>query len=152
MTLRLLALDGPNLNLLGRREPHIYGVSSLEEIIARAARRASELGATLEHEQTNSEARLVELIQGAAARADGVVLNAGALTHSSWALADAIAAVGLPVVEVHVSNPAAREPFRHQSTLGRVVRGSIAGFGPRSYELAVQALVEIIRSTAHEAT
>jgi 3-dehydroquinate dehydratase-2 len=142
---RILVLNGPNLNLLGQREPAIYGPSTLEHLMGQARERAAALGADLADEQTNSEGVLVELLQQAPTRADGVVLNAGALTHSSWAIADAIAAVRVPVVEVHLSNPAAREPFRHRSTIARVVAGSIAGFGSLSYELAVVALVEILR-------
>lgn len=142
---RLLVIDGPNLNLLGVREPSVYGTATLDDVRRRAADRAASVGATVVFEQTNSEARMIELVQSAPRSADGVVLNAGALTHTSYAIADAIAAITIPVVEVHLSNPAAREPFRHQSTIARVVAGSIAGFGPRSYELAVLALVDLVR-------
>ncbi|ACU54632.1 3-dehydroquinate dehydratase, type II [Acidimicrobium ferrooxidans DSM 10331] len=142
---RLLVIDGPNLNLLGVREPTVYGTETLEDVRRRVGERAASVGAAVTFEQTNSEARVIELLQRAPRSVDGVVLNAGALTHTSYAIADAIAAITIPVVEVHLSNPAAREPFRHRSTIARVVAGSIAGFGPRSYELAVLALVEMVR-------
>lgn len=145
---RLLVLNGPNLNLLGRREPEIYGTASLDEVLARARRRAATLGYELVHLQSNAEAELIDAIHHAAGEVDGLILNAGALTHTSWAIADAIAGVELPTVEVHLSNPAAREPFRHTSVLAAVVVGSIAGFGGLSYELAVVSLAEILQQRA----
>lgn len=145
---RLLVLNGPNLNLLGRREPAIYGTASLDEVLARARRRAATVGYELVHLQSNAEAELIDAIHHAVGEVDGLILNAGALTHTSWAIADAIAGVELPTVEVHLSNPAAREPFRHTSVLAAVVVGSIAGFGGLSYELAVVALAEILRQRA----
>ncbi len=132
-------LNGPNLNLLGTREPAIYGAATLADVEALCRDTARQHGLELVFQQTNHEGALVDLIQGAAG-AVGIVLNAGAYTHTSVALRDAIAAVGVPTVEVHLSNVFAREAFRHHSYLSPVVRGVICGFGPQSYALGIAAL------------
>ncbi|WP_029005159.1 type II 3-dehydroquinate dehydratase [Azorhizobium doebereinerae] len=132
-------LNGPNLNLLGTREPGIYGAATLADVEALCRDTAARHGLEVVFRQTNHEGALVDLIQ-AAAGAAGIVLNAGAYTHTSVALRDAIAGVGVPTVEVHLSNVFAREPFRHHSYLSPVVRGVICGFGPQSYALGIAAL------------
>lgn len=132
-------LNGPNLNLLGTREPAIYGAATLADVEVLCRETAGRHGLELVFRQTNHEGALVDLIQ-AAAGAVGIVLNAGAYTHTSVALRDAIAAVGVPTVEVHLSNVFAREAFRHHSFLSPVVRGVICGFGPQSYALGIAAL------------
>ncbi len=137
---RIAVINGPNLNLLGTREPGIYGRATLADIEAMLQRRAEEYGAALTFFQSNHEGALVDEIQACRERADGVILNAGAYTHYSVALRDAISAAGVPCVEVHLSNVHAREPFRHQSVLSAVCVGVIAGFGPDSYLLALDAL------------
>lgn len=133
-------IHGPNLNLLGRREPEKYGSATLEDINAALAAMASENGATCAFFQSNVEGELVDALQ-AASGCDGIVLNAAAYTHTSVALRDAIAAIDAPVIEVHLTNTAAREDFRHRSMIAAVCRGSIAGFGKDSYRLALQALL-----------
>ncbi|MGE4373218.1 MAG: type II 3-dehydroquinate dehydratase [Xanthobacter sp.] len=132
-------LNGPNLNLLGTREPQIYGAHTLADIEALCRREAERHGFALVFRQTNSEGALVDLVQ-AARGAHGIVLNAAAYTHTSVALRDAVAAVGVPTIEVHLSNVFAREAFRHHSYLSPVVRGVICGFGPQSYALGIAAL------------
>ncbi len=132
-------LNGPNLNLLGTREPAIYGAATLADVETLCRETAAQHGLELVFHQTNHEGVLVDLIQAAAGSA-GIVLNAGAYTHTSVALRDAIAAVGVPTVEVHLSNVFAREAFRHHSFLSPVVRGVICGFGPQSYALGIAAL------------
>ncbi len=133
--MKLLIINGPNLNLLGKREPGVYGVASAESIFEELKRAYPDV--ELEYYQSNVEGELVEAIQRADGLFDGVVLNAGGYTHTSVALRDAIAAVGVDVVEVHISNVLSREEFRHTSLIGGVCRGSIAGFGADSYRLAV---------------
>jgi 3-dehydroquinate dehydratase-2 len=140
----LVLLSGPNLDLLGTREPEIYGRERLADHEERARRVAQELGLELEAFQSNQEAALVEAVHGARHRAAGVVINPGALTHYSWSLRDALAAFEGPSVELHLSNPAAREPFRHTSVLAGVVSGSLAGFGGLGYELAVRAVARLL--------
>jgi 3-dehydroquinate dehydratase II len=140
----VLLLSGPNLNLLGEREPDVYGTATLEDHVAAAAAAAEEHGLRLEHLQSNHEGDLVEAVQGARGRAVAVIVNAGALTHTSWSLHDALAAFDGVVVELHLSNPAAREPFRHTSTIAPVADGCIAGFGGLGYPLAVEAVSRIL--------
>jgi len=137
----LLIVNGPNLNLLGTREPHIYGTQTLGDLEARLRARAHKLGdVTLEFFQSNSEGALLDWLQENGPRSTGVILNAGALSHTSIALRDAISALSLRVVEVHLSNTQARESFRQQSLLAAVCRGSIVGLGMVGYELAMEAL------------
>jgi 3-dehydroquinate dehydratase-2 len=136
---RVLVLHGPNLNLLGRREPRIYGLVTLEEINHRLHKLAAEHHVELEILQSNHEGDLVEAIQGAIGRIDALIINAGAYTHTSVALRDAIAAVAIPTIEVHLSNLARRESYRHHSYLTEVAVGQIMGFGADSYVLGLQA-------------
>lgn len=142
--MRILFLNGPNLNLLGDREPNVYGSVTLADIEAKVRLRAKELGAEIEFRQTNLEGELVTWIQQAKKQFDAVVLNAAAYTHTSVALRDAIAAVGIPTIEVHLSNIHAREEFRHKSLIAPVCRGQIVGFGGYSYVLAIEAAVNVI--------
>ncbi|MCL6520791.1 MAG: type II 3-dehydroquinate dehydratase [Firmicutes bacterium] len=142
---RILVLNGPNLNLLGRREPAVYGHETLDDIRRRLERRAAQLECTLAFEQWNGEGEMVEAVHRALDRQQGILLNPGALTHYSLALRDAITSVGLPVVEVHLSNIHAREPFRRRSVIAPVALGTVAGFGAFGYELALEALVDHLR-------
>ncbi len=135
----IYVLNGPNLNLLGAREPHIYGHATLADVEKACAQRALQLGREVVFRQSNIEGELVDWLHEAKDKAAAVVLNAGAYTHTSVALHDAIKAVGIPVIETHLSNPAAREDFRHVSLVGRAAKGVIAGFGATSYLLAVEA-------------
>lgn len=139
-------VHGPNLQLLGRREPEVYGTRTLADVDRALEALAAELGAEVECFQSNSEGALLDFVAEAAARVDGFLLNPGALTHTSIALRDALVGVGRPFVEVHLSNPAAREPFRHHSCIAGVALGVIAGFGAASYLLALRALVEHLRA------
>jgi 3-dehydroquinate dehydratase-2 len=140
----VLLISGPNLNLLGEREPEVYGTATLDDHVAAAAAAADERDLGLEHVQSNHEGDLVEAIQGARGRAVAIVINAGALSHTSWSLHDALAAFDGVVVELHISNPAAREPFRHVSTIAPVADGCIAGFGGLGYPLAIEAVDRIL--------
>ncbi len=142
----LLVLNGPNLNLLGTREPGVYGHATLSDVEALCRTRAEALDAVATCRQSNHEGQLVDWLHEARGRHDGVVLNAGAYTHTSIALADAIAGVGLPVVEVHLSNIHAREAFRHVSRIAPVALGMIAGLGPVGYALAIEAIVGHVRA------
>jgi len=145
---RLTVLNGPNLNLLGTREPEIYGTATLGDIERAVRERARSLGAQLEWQQTNEEGRFVELVQGLAGRADGALINAAAFTHTSLAIRDAVLAVRVPFVEVHLSNIFAREPERRRSVLADLAVGVVAGFGVTSYLLALEALVRHLESRA----
>jgi 3-dehydroquinate dehydratase II len=139
-------LNGPNLNMLGTREPQTYGAETLKDIEARCAARARALGLAIEFRQTNIEGELVSWIQEARDKASGIALNAGAYTHTSVALHDALKAAELPAVEVHLSNIHKREAFRHHSYIAAAVNGVIAGFGGNSYELAIEALAHILNT------
>jgi len=144
----ILVLHGPNLNLLGRREPDTYGRSTLEEINARMARFAASAGFEFSAFQSNAEHALVERIQQAAEDGtDWILINPAAFTHTSVALRDALAAVSIPFIEIHLSNPDRREPFRQQSYFSDLAVGKICGFGPDSYLLALQAVAQRIRSS-----
>ncbi|WP_172332204.1 type II 3-dehydroquinate dehydratase [Mangrovicoccus sp. HB161399] len=144
--LRLLVLNGPNLNLLGTRQPEVYGSTTLAEVEAMCKALEGELEAEITCAQSNHEGVLIDHIHAAKGTMDGIVLNAGAYTHTSLALMDAIASVELPVVELHVSNIHAREEFRHKTYIGRVALGQICGFGPAGYPLALRALAGHLRS------
>jgi 3-dehydroquinate dehydratase-2 len=139
--MRILLINGPNLNTLGTREPEIYGSQTLADIERATAERASALGAEVRAFQANSEGALIDWLQREQRDADGLIINAGALTHTSIALRDAVAGSDLPAIEVHISNVYRREPFRHKSLLSAVCRGTIVGLGAYGYELAVEALV-----------
>ena len=136
----IYVLNGPNLNLLGLREPEIYGSDTLDDIAGRMEDRAKELGLTIDMRQSNHEGHLIDWLHEAQARgAKAVLLNAGAFTHTSLALYDAIRSIRTPVIEVHISNPIAREEYRHHSYVGIAAKGTIAGFGALSYMLALEA-------------
>lgn len=140
----IYVLNGPNLNLLGLREPEIYGADTLDDIAGRLEDRARELGFEIDMRQSNHEGHLVDWLHEAQARgASAVILNAGAYTHTSVAILDAIKAIKTPVIEVHLSNPYARESFRHRSYIAKAARGVIAGFGAQSYLLALDAAARI---------
>ncbi len=140
----VVLLSGPNLDLLGERQPEVYGTATLADHVAAAAAEAERCGLELEHHQTNHEGELVELVHGARNRASALIVNAGALTHYSWSLHDALGAFEGIVVELHLSNPAAREPWRHASVVAPVADGSVAGFGGLGYPLAVQAVARLL--------
>jgi 3-dehydroquinate dehydratase-2 len=144
--MQLLVLHGPNLNLLGSREPGLYGSQSLEQINADLQARTQALGASISCFQSNHEGALVDRIHQGRGSVDGILINAGAYTHSSIALRDALLAVAIPYVELHLSNTHAREPFRHHSFLADRAVGVICGFGPTSYTLALEGLVAHLRA------
>ena len=140
----VLLLSGPNLDLLGSRQPEIYGDATLDDHVARATAAAEARGLKLEHFQSNHEGALVEAVHGARGRAAAIIVNAAALTHYAWSLHDALAAFDGPVVELHLSNTAAREPWRHTSVVSPVASGVIMGFGGHGYELAVDAVALLL--------
>jgi 3-dehydroquinate dehydratase-2 len=141
--MKILFLNGPNLNLLGQREPEVYGRTTLNDIEAKVRDRAAKLGAEIDFRQSNLEGELVAWIQQSKGNFDVIVLNAAAYTHTSIALRDAISAVGVPTIEIHLSNVHAREEFRHKSLIAPVCKGQISGFGANSYVLAVEAAVTV---------
>ncbi len=137
-------LNGPNLNLLGTREPEIYGTRTLADIEENIAQKVKQCGLEMSFRQSNVEGELVEWIQEASTKADGLILNAGAYTHTSIALLDALKAVSVPIIEVHLSNIFARESFRHHSFISPVAQGVICGLGEKGYIMAIEALAELI--------
>lgn len=142
--MKILVLHGPNLNLLGNREPEIYGSMTLGDINTKLIELGKEFGADLKCFQSNHEGALIDMLHEAQMWADGVIFNPGGYTHTSLALRDAIIAIGIPVVEVHLSNVYAREEFRHTSMISAVCKGKIVGFGWRSYLLGLRALVDVL--------
>lgn len=144
MSKPIYVLNGPNLNLLGTREPHIYGHETLDGVRARCEDRARALGLVVDFRQTNHEGVLIDWIQEARQAACGVVLNPAGYGHTSVALFDALKTLDIPIVECHLSNPAARESFRHRSYVSLAASGTICGFGPAGYELAIEALSGLI--------
>ena len=142
---KILVLNGPNLNLLGKRQPEIYGTLTLAQIEQRIRALAKELGIEIEFRQSNSEGELVTWIQGAANKFGAIVINPAAYTHTSLAMRDAVSAVGIPTVEIHISNIHKREPFRHHSFIAEVAVGQIAGFGVDSYLLGLRAAADLIQ-------
>jgi 3-dehydroquinate dehydratase-2 len=148
--MRILLINGPNLNTLGEREPDIYGALTLPDIEARVREEAQALDVELQAFQSNHEGEIIDFIQAEAPNSAGMIINPGALTHYSLALRDALAACGLPVVEVHISNIYGREPFRHHSVTASVSRGLIAGLGWRGYLAALRSLVETLREESSD--
>lgn len=144
MSPTILLLSGPNLNLLGDREPEIYGTDTLDDHAATATAAAQRHGLAVEHHQSNDEAALIDHIHGARGRCAAIIINPGAFTHYAWAIHDALAAFEGPVVELHLSNPNAREPWRHTSVVSPVATGTIVGFGGHGYELAVEAVARLL--------
>jgi 3-dehydroquinate dehydratase II len=147
----VLLLNGPNLNLLGQREPEIYGRATLDEHVKNTQAAAEARGLEIEHLQTNHEGELVEAIHGARGRCAAIVINPAAFTHYAWSLHDALAAFDGPVIEVHLSNPNSREPWRHTSVVAPVATGTIAGFGGAGYVMAVHAVADLLASGIHGA-
>jgi len=145
--MKILVLHGPNLNLLGTREPEVYGSMTLDEINSRAVEKGRELGMEVTCQQSNHEGALIDALQQAREWADGIIFNPGGYTHTSVALRDAIAAIGVPVVEVHLSNVYAREDFRQRSLLSPVCKGKITGFGWHSYILGLYALKSVLEES-----
>lgn len=143
----VLLLSGPNLDLLGERQPEIYGTATLADHVATATAEAERHGLALEHLQSNHEGELVEAIHGARGRAAAIVINAGALTHYGWSLHDALAAFEGPIVELHLSHPGGREPWRHTSVIAPVASGTVAGFGGDGYRLALDATAHLLGVT-----
>lgn len=143
--MKILVLNGPNLNLLGQREPGVYGADTLDTILARLTALAIDLGVHLDTFQSNHEGALIDRLHAAMGVVDGVLINPGAYTHTSVALRDAFLATRLPFVEVHLSNVYAREAFRHKSLLADIARGQVMGFGPDSYLLGLRGLVDGLR-------
>lgn len=150
MSNTIWVIHGPNLNMLGIREPGIYGHNSLQAINQQVTAAASELGITVDFFQSNLEGEIINKIHEAYGTADGIVINPGAFTHYSYAIRDAISAVNLPTVEVHLSNVYEREPFRHHSVIAPVAAGQISGFGPESYVLGLRALYHCLEKKERE--
>ncbi len=148
--MKILVLNGPNLNLLGARQPELYGAVSLKEIEESLKQLASKLGVELEFFQSNSEGELVDKIQSAFGSCQGILINAGAYTHTSIAIRDALLAVKIPFVEVHLSNIFSREQFRHHSYLSDIALGVVCGFGANSYLLGLEALVEYLKEQSEK--
>lgn len=144
----ILILNGPNLNLLGTRQPEVYGTTTLSDIEQMCRNKAEALSLSLAFEQSNSEGQLVDMIHAAKGLHDGIILNAGAYTHTSIALMDAVSSVGLPVIELHLSNIHAREEFRHTSYIAKVALGVICGFGAHGYDLALDAMAAHLEAAA----
>jgi 3-dehydroquinate dehydratase-2 len=143
----ILLLSGPNLNLLGQRQPEIYGTATLDDHVDAARKAAADHGLEIEHLQSNHEGDLVDAIHAARGRCGAIVINPGAFTHYAWAIHDALAAFDGPVVEIHLSNPNAREPWRHTSVVAPVATGSIMGFGGDSYRLAITAVAHLLETS-----
>lgn len=144
--MKILLIHGPNLNLLGSREPGVYGVQTLDSINGKCSSLAKELGVEIEIHQSNSEGEIIDLIQNARQGTSGIVINPGAYTHYSYAIRDAIAAIKLPTIEVHLSNIHAREEFRHRSVIAPIAVGQISGLGADSYLLGLRAIVGLINN------
>ncbi|GFO81129.1 type II 3-dehydroquinate dehydratase [Methyloceanibacter sp.] len=140
----IYVLNGPNLNLLGAREPEVYGTETLDDLKQRCVRKAESLGLSVDFRQSNAEGELVGWIQEARTKASGLIVNAGAYSHTSIAMLDALLACEVPIVEVHLSNIFTREPFRHRSYISRAAKGVICGLGGQGYELAIEALASAI--------
>ncbi|MBT4038037.1 MAG: type II 3-dehydroquinate dehydratase [Actinobacteria bacterium] len=145
-TQTVMVLSGPNLNLLGEREPEVYGAETLDDHLTVAREAATAHGLAIDHLQSNHEGELVDAIHAARASCAAIVINPGAFTHYAWAIHDALAAFDGPVIEVHLSNPAAREPWRHTSVVAPVAAGTIAGFGSDGYRLAMGAVAALLAS------
>jgi len=146
MSKPILILNGPNLNLLGTREPHIYGATTLAEVEAMCRRRAEKRGLTIAFHQSNSEATIIEWIHGAINGADGIIINPAAFTHTSIALLDALKMIEHPIIELHISNPHKREPFRHHSYVTQAATALICGLGVNGYPLAVDAMADLLET------
>ena len=142
---RVLLLNGPNLNLLGEREPEIYGTATLADHVASATQAATDAGLAVNSVQSNSSSELVNAIHAARTTHDAIVFNPGAFTHYAWSIHDALAAFSGPVIEVHISNPSTRESWRHESVIAPVASGTIAGFGGFGYVLAIQAVARLLQ-------
>lgn len=147
MSSKILILNGPNLNMLGLRQPEIYGSETLDDVDANCKKRADKLDLTVDFRQSNSEGELVTWIQESRTKHDGIIINAGAYTHTSVAIMDALLVSELPVVEVHISNVHQREDFRHHSYISNVAYGIVVGFGTLGYEMALESLAQKLQST-----
>ena len=142
----ILLLSGPNLNLLGEREPETYGQETLDEHVEMSVSSAAKIGLQLEHFQSNHEGELIDAIHAARERCSGIIINPGAFTHYAWAIHDALATFEGPVIELHISNPASREPWRHTSVVAPVSAGPVAGFGAQGYEIAINAMAGMVKN------
>lgn len=145
MPAKLLLVNGPNLNMLGKREPELYGSETLSDIEARSIKEAKELGMELACCQSNHEGEIIDMIQRAKDKYDGIIINPGAFTHSSIAIMDALLVLACPIIEVHVTNIHAREEFRHQSYVSKVAKGVICGFGTAGYSMAIRAMQDLTK-------